>query len=216
MQKEPIHKNDPFQQLEKLANSTHAPRGKYGAQAGYELLKKHIHPFEKRTFTLPVWRGIAAAILILLAGWWIVREYGQPELLLFETTAQTRIIELKDGSRVTLNRYSALTVPQNFKGTAREVTLRGEALFEVVKNAGKPFRVLTGEVTVEVLGTVFNVNAYRENPEIVTTLLEGRVAVKEAENGQELLLSPGERAVYSLSEKELAHDTGTDTEGAVA
>ncbi len=141
-----------------------------------------------------------------------VRATGDPAL----RNDYTNTDYLKDGSRVTLNRYSALTVPKNFKGTAREVTLRGEALFEVAKNAGKPFRVVTGELTVEVLGTVFNVNAYRENPEIVTTLLEGRVAVREIDNGQELLLSPGERAVYSLNEKELVHDTGTDTERVVA
>ncbi|MGN6509498.1 MAG: FecR family protein [Chitinophaga sp.] len=99
-------------------------------------------------------------------------------------------IDLPDGSRVWLNAASSLTFPASFAGLQeRSVELSGEAYFEVAEDANKPFRVISGGHRVEVLGTHFNVNAYHDEPEIKTTLLEGAVKV----NGS--LLKPGQQSV---------------------
>ncbi|MBO9153448.1 FecR family protein [Chitinophaga sp. GCM10012297] len=99
-------------------------------------------------------------------------------------------IDLPDGTRVWLNAASSLTFPASFAGLRdRSVELSGEAYFEVAGDAGKPFKVISNGHTVEVLGTHFNVNAYHDEPDIKTTLLEGAVKV----NGS--LLKPGQQSV---------------------
>jgi ferric-dicitrate binding protein FerR (iron transport regulator) len=112
---------------------------------------------------------------------------------------QYRII-LPDGSKVWLNAASSLRFPAAFTGSERTVELTGEAYFEIAKNAEKPFHVRVpsggtggGDMDVEVLGTSFNVMAYSNEEKIHTTLLEGKVKVKQgalAEN-----LSPGRQAI---------------------
>lgn len=84
---------------------------------------------------------------------------------------------LPDGSHVWLNAASSIRFPTVFSNNERKVEINGEAYFEVAKDKTKPFRVLSGEQTVEVLGTHFNVMAYDDEKAIITTLLEGSVAV---------------------------------------
>lgn len=120
---------------------------------------------------------------------------GQAEVL-FNTMRTPRggeyRLTLPDGSRVWLNAASSITYPTAFTGESREVSITGEAYFEVAKQAGKPFRVKAGAMNVEVLGTHFNINAYTEEKTVKTTLLEG--AVKIAAAGKETLLKPGQQA----------------------
>jgi transmembrane sensor len=89
-------------------------------------------------------------------------------------------VVLPDGSHVWLNAASSIRFPTVFSGNERKVEIKGEAYFEIVKNKEKPFRVLSGEQMVEVLGTHFNVMAYEDEKAIVTTLLEGSVAVSNS------------------------------------
>ncbi|TDQ80170.1 FecR family protein [Sphingobacterium yanglingense] len=111
-------------------------------------------------------------------------------------------IQLADGSRVMLNAESTLQFPSVFSTNKREVKLlKGEAYFEVnkVQAEGKksvPFYVLSGEQIIEVLGTLFNVNAY-DQQEVQTTLLEGSVQIGgDAENSKSRI-KPGEQHVYN-------------------
>lgn len=106
-------------------------------------------------------------------------------------------IVLSDGTKVWLNAASSLKFPASFKGKIREVVLTGEGYFEVAKNAMMPFQVKVDHMTVEVLGTHFNVNAYSEEPDIETTLLEGSIKIKKA--GKVQILSPGEQAKFTSS-----------------
>lgn len=104
---------------------------------------------------------------------------------------------LADGSKVWLNAASSIRFPASFTGNERRVEITGEAYFEVAKDAKKPFRVTfnsqSGEKgEIEVLGTHFNVNAYSEEPDIKTTLLEGSVKIRKANEIQ--MLSPGQQA----------------------
>lgn len=113
---------------------------------------------------------------------------------------ETYTIKLPDGSLAKLNAASSLSYPVNFGKQERKVKMTGEVYFEVTKvqQPGKtekmPFIVETAQQHIQVLGTRFNVNAYKEEPFIRTTLVEGSVRVSLA-NGQTALLSPGEQSL---------------------
>lgn len=122
-------------------------------------------------------------------------------------------VTLPDGSRVWLNAASSLRYPISFSGKERKVTLTGEAYFEVAAMASKPFLVdVDQRTTVLVLGTKFNINAYTEEKEIQTTLLDGAVSVNAAE--QRRLLSPGQQARWKDGHLIVIKDA--DTEQATA
>ena len=110
-------------------------------------------------------------------------------------------LTLSDGSRVILNAASSLTYPVAFADNIRNVIMTGEAYFDVapissVSGYGKrPFIVNTNDISVEVKGTKFNVNAYEDEGAIKTTLVEG--AVKIAAGKQQSGMAPGEQAIIS-------------------
>ncbi len=123
---------------------------------------------------------------------------------------------LPDGSKVWLNAASSLRFPVTFAANERRVELNGEAYFEIEKDAGKPFHVVTATQVVEVLGTHFNVNAYTDEAAVKTTLLEGSVKVRPAmgngqsakESGHSAVLKPGQQAVLSRTYSQLtSHDS---------
>ncbi|MDR2282615.1 MAG: FecR domain-containing protein [Sphingobacterium sp.] len=105
-------------------------------------------------------------------------------------------VTLPDGSKVWLNADSRLKYPNRFTGLLREVELDGEAYFEVTSNAKQPFVVKTPSEQVEVLGTHFNVNSYRDEEASKVALLEGKVHVV-ADNRQSSTLSPGQQTFFS-------------------
>ena len=102
-------------------------------------------------------------------------------------------IVLPDGTKVWLNSASTLRYPTAFTGTQRTVELEGQGYFEVAKNAAQPFKVMVGDMEVQVLGTDFDVMAYPDESTVNTTLLKGSVQVKEGAALQ--LLQPGQQAV---------------------
>jgi ferric-dicitrate binding protein FerR (iron transport regulator) len=104
-------------------------------------------------------------------------------------------LTLPDGTKVWLNAASSITFPVAFAGSERAVQITGEVYFEVAHNKAQPFRVTTGGMTVEVLGTHFNINAYAGEAAIKTTLLEG--AVNVATGTARTLLQPGQQARVS-------------------
>jgi transmembrane sensor len=118
-------------------------------------------------------------------------------------------VTLPDGTKVWLNAASSITFPAAFTGNKREVKIDGEVYFEVFPNKQKPFMVnVDGSSSVEVLGTSFNVNAYRDEENINTTLLEGSVAVslpatmKQKNNANmqtRAVLKPGQQARIASS-----------------
>lgn len=118
-------------------------------------------------------------------------------------------INLPDGTKVWLNAESVLKYPAAFNGSERMVELQGEAYFEVAKQNGKngkriPFKVKTEIAAgrnqeLEVLGTHFNINAYRNEPSNKTTLLEGSVRIKNLQSNISSLLKPGQQSIISAS-----------------
>ncbi len=101
---------------------------------------------------------------------------------------------LADGTKVWLNAASSITYPTAFTSNSREVTITGEAYFEVAKNVSKPFIVKTARETIWVLGTSFNVNAYADEKATKTSLAEGSIKVIPAKTtgGEEKILQPGQ------------------------
>ncbi|WP_342647932.1 FecR domain-containing protein [Mucilaginibacter sp. CSA2-8R] len=100
-------------------------------------------------------------------------------------------LTLSDGTKVWLNAASSIKFPTVFQGSSREVEITGEAYFEVTHNPARPFRVITNNQKVEVLGTHFDVNAYTDEPDIKTTLLQGRIKVTT--KNQNATLNPGQQ-----------------------
>lgn len=106
--------------------------------------------------------------------------------------ATTTLVTLSDGTKVMLNANSTLEYPASFDDEeVREVRLKGEAHFEVTKNPHRPFVVKAGEMLTQVLGTIFDVKAYRKDAPKVT-LMEGKVKVSNADT--EVEMRPGQTA----------------------
>lgn len=121
-------------------------------------------------------------------------------------------VTLPDGTKVWLNAASSLRYPTRFSGDDRRVEVTGEAYFEVFSDKKKPFFVhINNSVQVEVLGTVFNVNAYDNESNISTTLLEGSVRIAHAvprtpleKNASEhVILQPGQQAQFVLRKQQV-------------
>ena len=106
--------------------------------------------------------------------------------------ATTTLVTLSDGTKVMLNANSTLEYPASFDDAeVREVRLKGEAHFEVTKNPHRPFVVKAGEMQTQVLGTIFDVKAYRKDAPKVT-LMQGKVKVSNADT--EIEMRPGQTA----------------------
>ncbi|MEM8894832.1 MAG: FecR domain-containing protein [Bacteroidota bacterium] len=143
-----------------------------------------------------------AAILALVSGlvFVLTQEEEQSDTIsvLTSTTfwGQKRSITLNDGTTVRLNSGSSLKYPEVFGDEIREVTLKGEAYFDVTEDKKRPFIVHTALLQTTVLGTSFNVNAYEPNNHNVA-LVSGIVKVQsENSDTNEITLKPGQSADY--------------------
>ncbi|MBB6129223.1 FecR family protein [Mucilaginibacter lappiensis] len=121
-------------------------------------------------------------------------------------------VVLSDGTKVWLNAASSIKFPTVFTGHERKVELTGEAYFEVAKNKDMPFKVAVDHMSVEVLGTHFNVDAYKDEEVIKTTLLEG--AVKLVTSDHQAYLKPGQQA--TLNQQQSFNIRSVNTEEAIA
>jgi len=110
---------------------------------------------------------------------------------------------LPDKTHVWLSSGSNLMYPSVFEKGSRDITLSGEALFEVSHHPEQPFHVITPKLIVEVLGTTFNVEAFERSEYVNVTLIEGNVNIQD-EKGKVLTnLNPNERALYNIHSKAL-------------
>ena len=110
-------------------------------------------------------------------------------------------ITLPDGSRVWLNAASSIRFPTAFAQHERHVEVTGEVYFEVRKDAQKPFRVRFGEAEVEVLGTSFNIMAYKGEAVSQTTLVEGAVVLRTTHGTKRLV--PGQQAAIQANNDQI-------------
>lgn len=105
-------------------------------------------------------------------------------------------LELADGTLVWLNSDSELRYPVKFAGSQRDVWLKGEGYFEVSKNPEKSFRVVVDDMIVKVLGTSFNINAYKDRGNILTTLVSGKVDIQDMSGKSLVVMSPNQQVDF--------------------
>lgn len=111
--------------------------------------------------------------------------------------AKTKL-RLPDGTHVWVNSDSKLSYSGTFKGPLREVYLEGEAYFDVVKDPARPFIVHTGGIDIRVLGTAFNVKAYKAESTIEATLIHGLIEVTKPDqpDAPKVILKPHEKLIF--------------------
>ncbi|PCH70336.1 MAG: hypothetical protein COC06_04920, partial [Bacteroidales bacterium] len=123
-------------------------------------------------------------------------------------------VELPDGTKVWLNADSYLEFPSKFADNERRVIVKGELYFDVAKNKYWPFIVESNGMKLKVLGTEFNLRAYCDESEMVSTLVEGSVLVSNS-FGNEIILQPG-RQVYVNSSSKSMQEKQANIEAVVA
>lgn len=156
--------------------------------------EKKSHPFF-RTVLFEAIKIAAVFVITVACGTYFykseIRKIGEAMNTIKVSAGQRANLTLPDGTNVWLNARSEMRYPAVFTGNKREITLDGEAYFEVTHNEDKPFVVQTNKCNVEVLGTKFNVEAYSDSEDFCTSLMEGSVRVSDKGNPSEtVLLSP--------------------------
>lgn len=172
--------------------------------------------FEKiknRTTLKPIkkplhWIGYAAAVVLISAiGLLVFKPVNKPVTAAKNKTAKPtekaeghQWIKLPDGTSVQLNNNSRLVYDQDFKGKKkREVTLFGEAFFDVTHDAAHPFVIHTGSITTTVLGTAFNISAYNDQKAVTVTVARGRVVVQRADKTL-AVLTPNQQLSWKMGQ----------------
>jgi transmembrane sensor len=155
------------------------------------------------------WRyvAVAASVLLISGSAWILSGRKVPsghaiataKVRPIDTTHKTdhQWIKLPDGSSVQLNSNSELKYPDSFDGKpVREVTLSGEAYFDIVHDSAHPFVIHTGKIKTTVLGTAFNIKAYHPGSDVTVTVTRGKVRVED--EGQILaILTPDQQLAWN-------------------
>jgi transmembrane sensor len=187
-------------------------------------------PVAGRRHLPPLLLKIAAALLLLAGAWGIFRWVQQHpvipamyagKVIKNNSGNQPLRVVLPDQSVVWLNAASSIAYPQSFSHGKREVTLLGEAFFEVAPLPGQPFIVYSGRLHTRVLGTSFNVKAYQDDPHIQVTVFSGKVNVNanddtknSADSG--ICLTASQQAVFKPADRSLVYQEHVDTAGAGA
>ena len=129
-----------------------------------------------------------------------------PENIIVTPVGGEYQVILSDGTKVWMNAKSELRYPVKFTGETRKVSVVGEVYFEVTKDKERPFFVEAGGVEIKVLGTKFNVMAYKDEDRIETTLVEGAVELKGKGYDNmaiKRILKPGDKANYILANRNI-------------
>jgi transmembrane sensor len=166
-----------------------------------------LNSVEKRTrvFTLRKWLAAAVVLGLIVSVYFLIPSLNHPgknSLAINEVTTKpgTKIhLLLPDGSKVWLNSESRLEYKGKFNDSIREVTLEGEAFFDVVKDKKHPFIVHTSDIDVRVLGTAFNVKSYPKESSIEATLIRGLIEVinKKDPGSPKIILHPYDKLVFN-------------------
>ncbi|GHT59772.1 anti-sigma factor [Bacteroidia bacterium] len=184
----------------------------------FRQIKRLIAESERKKAKKPVfirpWLKYAASVAILIAIGLSVYLYrnghssGETlqavvrEYVVSANKGQKSSMILPDGTKIWLNSYTKITYFSDYGVKDRTLSLTGEAYFEVAKDAEKRFVVKAGEMEVEALGTAFNIQAYNEDSQIVTTLLSGSVQTIVA--GKTARLAPDQSASFNRGNKQLS------------
>jgi len=184
----------------------------------FRRLQERINgePFEIE-MRRPWWqsRHIAASIIFFLSlfgtalgwQWWSSRAVNEPEMVSVCTNANdVKNVILPDGTSVWLNNNSELSYPKEFTNIAREVSLKGEGYFNVVRKPHLPFIVHNEDQDIRVLGTVFYASNSPAKHEYIVSLIKGSVEVNNNISNDRVILLPGQRAIANDEDGEISID----------
>ena len=167
------------------------------------------------------WAAAAVALLLIGSALWLFLPRESHEPFLAQTAPHEQLtVTLPDGTQVTLNGGSTLTCADDFGKRDRRITFEGEGVFDVQKDAKKPFVIQVGDYSVTVLGTQFNLSAYQQDEAYTLALMEGSVKIKHKQDS--VLVSPNEQVRFDretatfAKEPVQAADADAWTEGRLA
>ncbi len=191
-----------YEELEKIWISTEKAKGITGAEVDEEWLRlqKEMHRSDRKSI-FPSLLKVAASIALIISVALVIIQLTKSDQLTLVASDKTITQQLSDGSVVTLKAGGELKYADGFADELREITLEGEAFFEVTPDKERPFVVHTQSIDVRVLGTSFNVKADESNTADVV-VVDGLVSVKYQD--EEVKLNPGERAIAVLTSKRLS------------
>ncbi len=165
--------------------------------------KQQYEAQQAKTSSSRAWLKIAASVLLIiglsLGSYMAYEDTPAPKVVWVQKSTlkgQKATIKLTDGTKVYLNADSRLSFPEHFGPGTREVTLEGEAFFEVTSDAERPFIIKSAPLTTTVLGTSFGIKAFTGEP-LQVTVVTGKVkvsALRPSGQAEEVLLTPHEQA----------------------
>lgn len=173
-------------------------------------------PAKRAVYHFSYWA--AASIIAICIGVWLFRkpatqqqQAGKDQYeMLQNNTDHVQKITLPDKSQAWLTPHTVLKIAANYNTRDREILLEGEAYFEVVHNAVRPFIVKTDRVQTTVLGTHFNIEAYGKEADTRVSLTEGKVAVKVTRYkaaDSTVVLTPGKQLIYGWGTNHMRTET---------
>lgn len=172
----------------------------------YAKPERDLRPARRRVATY--WAAAASVALLAVCAFMIWRpvpvdsENPISMVRAISTEGEVRKVMLSDSSIVWLKGNSSIVYPEKFHGAERNVTLTGEALFEVSKDPGHPFVIECGSLTARVLGTSFNIRTNKDDIEVL--VLTGKVGLSSRGNNPGLIVHPNQKAVYKESQNQMA------------
>lgn len=188
----------------------------------FQNLQQQIRSSQRPSWHINyLWYKIAgAAALFIMVVWLAVKidvftnkQLVQKQILVSTRLGEHRIMKLSDGSVVWLSSGSSIKYPAHFGATNREISFEGEAFFDIAKDKRHPFIIHTSGTSVKVLGTTFNVHAFKESPDITVSLITGKVDFNY-QYGR-VQLSPKQRVIYSKGKQTVLKQPIVDA-GAIA
>ncbi len=189
---------------------THSSKERMWNMIGAQLQPRRHYRIGRRLLAVAAAAALLAAVW---AGWQLIHPTAPALQQLSSAPGGKSRVVLPDGSIVWLNSNTQLYYEKNSFGRQhREITLTGEAFFDIAKSEGIPFIIHAGKVNIRVLGTVFNVKAYAGDSAVFTTLVRGKIAVSFREKTvvlqpEEKLTVPVSRQAAAFQQKHLEKDS---------
>ena len=178
-------------------------------KAAWQAIESKLDTQEKgRVVQMRPWRRvlqIAAMSVFVIGAYWLwnnsMNNTAAEFMAIHTYEDENKEIELPDGSKIWLNENSSIRYAADFKN--RDVTLNGEAFFEVARMEDSPFEIVAGGATTRVLGTSFNIRAYPEEAEVELTVKTGKVAFSGENKQDTKILTAGKAANYAKATKKV-------------
>jgi len=187
--------------------------------------KERIRRFStirKRQKYISTFLKVAALVIVAFTSGYLTLQYApQPEdqayipvLNEISTGAGEKAnIQLGDGTQVSLSAETELSFPESFKNNSREVSLNGQAFFDVIPDENRPFIIHTQYGLIKVLGTAFDVRSYEDESNVDIMVTEGVVEISHSEVPQnKLIINRGYKGSISLSDNSLSVEWVEDHE----